>query len=96
MEITYAAIKKLTKVIEHVKKGACLRVLMTEGCCGPTVAMDLVDTPDKDDQEIIKKDFRFYVHKDAMPHLAKATVDCDKDGEIVITGLPEHDGGCCH
>ena len=109
MEITNAAIEKLTKIINGVKKGACLRVLMAEGCCGPSVAMDLVEKPDKDDQEVVKNDFKFYVHKDAMLPLAKATIDCDENGEIVVTGLPhdhQHggdcheggcgDGGCCH
>ncbi len=96
MEITNAAIEKIAKIIKNAKKGACLRVFMAEGCCGPTVAMDLVQKPDKDDQEIIKKDFKCYVHKEALIQLAKVTVDCDKEGEIVITGLPEHGGNCCH
>ncbi len=99
MEIKDAAIEKLKNLIEKVKKGACLRVFMADGCCGPSVAMDLVEKPDKDDQEMVKKDFKFYVHKDALLHLANATIDCDKEGEIIVTGLPhahQHDGDCCH
>ncbi|MDD5208310.1 MAG: iron-sulfur cluster biosynthesis family protein [Elusimicrobiales bacterium] len=94
MEIKDAAIEKLKAIIKEHKKGACLRVFMTEGCCGPSVAMDLVEKPGKDDLEVLKKDLKLYVHKDAQLHLAKAVIDCGEDGEIVVTGLPDPEGGC--
>ncbi|MDP2866876.1 MAG: iron-sulfur cluster biosynthesis family protein [Elusimicrobiota bacterium] len=94
MEIKDAAIEKLKVIIKEHKKGACLRVFMAEGCCGPSVAMDLVEKPEKDDLEVVKKDLKLYVHKDAQPHLAKAVIDCGADGEIVVTGLPGPEGGC--
>ena len=94
MEIKDAAIEKLKAIIKEHKKGACLRVFMAEGCCGPSVAMDLVEKPGKDDLEVVKKDFKLYVHKDAQLHLAKAVIDCDANGEIIVTGLPSPEGGC--
>ena len=96
MEIKDAAIAKLQKIIKEVNKGPCLRIFMTEGCCGPSVAMDIAAKPEKDDQEILIKDFKVYVHKSASDLLAKAVIDCDKDGEITVTGLPENDCGCGH
>ncbi len=92
MEITDAAIETLKKVIKEEGKGSCLRIFTTEGCCGPSLAMDLAPKPDKDDTEIVKKDFKVYVHKDAAPMLEKAVIDCDADGGISVKGLPSH--GC--
>jgi len=94
MDIKDAAIEKLKAIIKEHKKGACLRVFMAEGCCGPNVAMELVEKPEKDDLEVVKNDFKLYVHKDAQLHLAKAVIDCDESGEIVVTGLPGQEGGC--
>ena len=94
MEITNAAIETLKKVIKEEGKGSCLRIFMTEGCCGPSLAMDLAPKPDKDDAEIVKNDFKFYVHKDAAPQLEKATIDCDAEGGITVKGLPAHSHEC--
>ncbi len=97
MEITGAAIETLKKVIKEEGKGSCLRIFTTEGCCGPSLAMDLAPKPDKDDAEIIKNDFKLYVHKTAAPQLEKAIIDCDAAGGIILKGLPSQgrgDGGC--
>ena len=94
MEIKDAAIEKLKEIIKAHKKGACLRVFMADGCCGPSVAMDLVEKAEKDDLEVMKKDLKIYVHKDAQLPLAQAVIDCDENGEIIVTGLPNPEGGC--
>jgi Fe-S cluster assembly iron-binding protein IscA len=92
MEITDAAIETLKKVIKEEGKGSCLRIFMTEGCCGPSLAMDLAPKPDKDDAETVKNDFKLYVHKAAAPMLEKAIIDCDAAGGIILKGQPSH--GC--
>lgn len=94
MEITDAAVTKLKEIIKEVKKGDCLRIFMTEGCCGPSVAMDIAVKPEKDDVEFVKGDFKMYIHKEASTQVEKTVIDCDKNGEIVMTGLPGHSHGC--
>lgn len=96
MEIKDAAVEKLKEILKEEKAGSCLRVFLTGGCCGPSIAIGIAPKPDKDDIELAKKDFRIYMHKDAAPQLQNATMDCDKNGEIVIKGISKHDGGCCH
>jgi Fe-S cluster assembly iron-binding protein IscA len=100
LEIKTAAIKKIKELIEKQGKGLSLRIFMTEGCCGPSLAMDLISEPGKEDSEMEANNFKFYVHKDAVPQLENATIDCDKNGEILVKGLLGHgcgdDCGCGH
>ncbi|OIN99528.1 MAG: hypothetical protein AUJ51_12670 [Elusimicrobia bacterium CG1_02_56_21] len=96
MEIKDAAVEKLKKIIKEVNKGPCLRIFMTEGCCGPSIAMDITPKPENGDREVVIKDLKVYVHNDAVAELVNAVIDCDKDGEILVTGLPSHGGDCCH
>ena len=95
MEIKDAAIEKFKEILKHAGKG-CLRIFAAEGCCGPSLAMDLVPGPEKDDAEIEKNGLKLYVHKDAAAMLEKAVIDCDADGEISVKGLPEHGHGHAH
>ncbi|HBA61640.1 MAG TPA: hypothetical protein DCZ92_12665 [Elusimicrobia bacterium] len=96
MEIKNAAVEKLKEIMKGRKAGACLRLSMAEGCCGPSLAMDIVEKPEKGDAEFEKNGLKLYIHKDAEIVLAKAVIDCDKNGDIMITGLPEHDHGHDH
>ena len=96
MKITDAAIEKFKEIMKKEAKGSCLRIFMTKGCCGPSVAMDVAAKPDKEDVELDKNGLKLYVHKDAAAQLVNATIDCGKNGAIKIDGLAG-DGGCgCH
>lgn len=93
LDIKTDAIEKLKEMIKEEKAGSCLRIFMSEGCCGPTVAMDLTEKPEKEDLEVEKNGFRLYIHKEAAPLLENASLECDKTGGIIIKGLPK--SGCC-
>jgi Fe-S cluster assembly iron-binding protein IscA len=92
MDIKDAAIEKFKEILKEAGKG-CLRIFTVEGCCGPTLAMDLAPAPDKDDAEIEKKGLKLYVHKDAAIMLEKAVIDCDAEGSISVKGVPGHGHG---
>lgn len=96
MEIKDAAVEKFKEILKGAGKGLCLRIFTAEGCCGPSLAMDLAPKPDKDDAEVEKNGLKLYVHKDAAPMLEKAVIDCDADGGISVKGLPEHQHGHGH
>jgi Fe-S cluster assembly iron-binding protein IscA len=89
-----AAIEKIKGFIEKQSKGACLRIFMAEGCCGPSLAMDITTKAEKEDAEMEIKNFKFFVAKDAAAQLADATIDCDSEGSIVVKGLPKPGGSC--
>ncbi|HOI41824.1 MAG TPA: iron-sulfur cluster biosynthesis family protein [Elusimicrobiales bacterium] len=93
LEITDGAVEKLKTMINEEKAGGCLRVFMTGGCCGQTVAMDITDKPEKGDVEIEKNGLKVYLNQEAVVKLENATLDSDKAGGVIIKGLPE--GGCC-
>ncbi len=97
MDITNTAVEKLKEVLKAMNKGDCLRVFLTEGCCGPSVGMDIANGPEKDDAELSRDGLKLFVAKDAVSYLEKATIDCDPDGELMMKGLPAHGhehGGC--
>lgn len=97
LDIKDVAIEKLKEIIKEEKRGSCLRIFMAGGCCGgPSVAMDIVEKPEKEDIEVEKNGLKLYIHKDAAAQLVNAIVDCDKAGGIIIKGLAKQDGGCCH
>lgn len=94
MEIKDTAAAKLREILKEKGNTGCLRVFMTDGCCGPSVAMDLVPRPEADDVVVSNGDLKVYLNKADEAQLAKAVIDCDKEGDIIITGLPKPAGGC--
>ena len=94
LQMSDEAIAKIKGFIEKQKAGACLRIFMAPGCCGPSLAMDIVPKAEGEDAEMEIKNFKFYVAKDAAAQLADATIDCDKEGSIVVKGLPGQGGSC--
>lgn len=94
MEIKDAAVEKLKTVLKESGKAGFLRVFVTEGCCGPSLGMDLVEKAETGDVEVSNKDFKVYVAKDAAPLVEKAVLDCDAQGDIIMKNLPKPEGSC--
>ena len=94
MEIKDAAAEKLKAVLKESGKPGVLRVFVSQGCCGPSLGMDLVEKPGKDDLEVSNKDFKVYVDKDAVSMVEKAVLDCDEQGDIIMKNLPRPEGNC--
>lgn len=95
LEMSDAAIEKIKGFIEKQKAGACLRIFMAPGCCGPSLAMDITTKAEKGDAEMEIKKFKFFVAADAAPLLEKAVIDCDKDGSIMVKGVAKQGGDSC-
>ncbi len=94
MEIKDAAVEKLKAVLKESGKTGFLRVFVTEGCCGPSIGMDLVEKAEAGDAEVSNKDFKLYVAKDAATLVEKAVLDCDEQGDIIMKNLPKPEGNC--
>jgi len=94
MEIKDAAAEKLKTVLKESGKTGVLRVFVSQGCCGPSIGMDLVERPGQDDLEVSNKDFKVYVEKEAAPMVEGAVLDCDEQGDIIMKNLPRPEGGC--
>lgn len=94
MEIKDAAAEKLKTVLKESGKTGFLRVFVTEGCCGPSIGMDLVEKSEPGDVEVSNKDFKIYVDKSAVPMVETAVLDCDEQGDIIMKNLPKPEGNC--
>lgn len=94
MEIKDAAVAKLKEVLKSAGKTGFLRVFVSEGCCGPSIGMDLVEKAQEGDLEVCNKDFKIYVDKTAAPMVEKAVLDCDEQGDIIMKNLPKPEGSC--
>ena len=94
MEIKDAAAAKLKKVIGESGKTGFLRAFLTEGCCGPSIGMDLVEKAEDGDIEVSNKDFKVYVAKEAAPLVEKAVLELDEHGDVVMTNLAGTHGSC--
>lgn len=94
MEINDAAVEKLRAVLKESGKTGFLRVFVTEGCCGPSIGMDLVEKAEAGDVEVSNKDFKIYVDKAAAPMVENAVLDCGPQGDIIMKNLPKPEGNC--
>jgi len=94
MEIKDAAAEKLKSVIKESGKTGLLRVFVTEGCCGPSIGMDLAAKAEAGDLEVCNKDFKILVAKDAAAMVEKAVLDLDENGDVIMSNLPKPEGGC--
>jgi len=94
MEIKDAAAEKLKKVIKESGKTGFLRAFVTEGCCGPSIGMDLVEKAEEGDIEVANKDFKVFVSKEAAPIVEKAVMELDEQGDVIMTNLTKPEGSC--
>ena len=94
MELKDAAVEKLKAVLKESGKTGVLRVFVTEGCCGPSIGMDLVEKSEPGDLEASNKDFKVYIDKNAAPMVEKAVLDCDEQGDIIMKNLPKPESNC--
>lgn len=94
MEIKDAAAEKLKALLKESGKTGFLRVFVTEGCCGPSIGMDLAEQPADGDLEVSNRDFKIYIDKSAAPLVEKAVLDCDDQGDVIMKNLPKPEGNC--
>ncbi len=73
-----------------------VRIFLTDsGCCGPSLAIDLVEHASDGDVTIEKDGLRVFVEKDAETTLAEATMDFSGEHGFVVRGMPQSDHGSC-
>jgi len=71
-----------------------IRIYTTEeGCCGPSLAMDIAENPLEDDTIIPAEGIKVYLAKEADSFLSNATIEFDEFKGFIITGLPQ--SSCC-
>ena len=67
------------------------------GCCGPSLALDMVEQAEDGDITIEKGGLKVFIEKAADATLAAASMDFSEQRGFVLTGVEEHscgEGGC--
>ncbi len=65
------------------------------GCCGPSLALDMVERPMDGDVTIEKDGVKVFVEKAANATLAAAMLDFSEQRGFVLNGMPQSDKGSC-
>lgn len=99
LTLTDNALQRFKKIL---KDEGCedygIRIFTADsGCCGPSLALDLVEQA-KDGDVTFKKDgLKVFIEKDANELLAAATMDFSEQRGFAVNGMEEHacgEGSC--
>lgn len=93
MKFTENAINQLKKIIENSENPkSAIRFYTTQGCCSPTLQMELAENPTKDDVVTNIENIDFFVTTQADEILSNITLDYS-NGTFRTSN--DKKGGCC-
>ena len=95
LEITEKAAREFKKILsESEPKGSAIRVYIADqGCCGPTLAFDIVEKGETNDKEIQKDDLIIFVESTTSEKLSMVTIDFSIIDGFSIIGVSR--SNCC-
>ncbi len=94
MTITEQAQIELKKALNSFNKpGAGIHIFNTQGCCGPSVQMDITTHIENGESIISLQDIDFFVADALLPDLTNVTIEFDTKG-FKLNGL-QKSGSCC-
>lgn len=95
MKITEQAQVELKKALYNFNKpGAGIRVFSAQGCCGPSIQMDLTAHIGEGETLLTQDEIGFFVNSDLLPTLAEVTIEYGANG-FRLTGMKKASSGCC-
>lgn len=95
MNVTEQAIAQLKKIIatfDNPKTG--VHIFSAEGCCGPSIQMDIETEVGKDETILSVNDIDFFVSNDLLPQMENVTIEFGDKG-FRLAGLQKSGGSCC-
>ena len=95
LTLTDNAVKRFKEILGE-KKGNDygIRIFAAGGgCCGPSLAMDIVEGAEKGDATLEKNGVKGFLEKEANKLLLEATIDFSDKRGIIISGMPR--SSCC-
>ena len=95
MNITAQAHAELKKALDGFNKpGSGIHVYNTQGCCGPSIQMDIATHVGSGETVISLLGIDFFVPNDLLPKLAEVTIEFGSSG-FRLTGLKKASSNCC-
>ena len=97
LTLTNNAVERFKKIIkDQGTSGSGIRIFTAgAGCCGPSLALDIVEQPMDGDVTIEKDGLRVFVEKDASATLAAASMDFSDQRGFVLSGMPQSEKSSC-
>lgn len=94
MKITVEAQAELKKVLDRFNKPeAGIHIFSTQGCCGPSIQMDITTHVGVGETVVSIDGIDFFVLNDLLPTLADVTIEYGSNG-FRLAGL-KSSGSCC-
>ena len=97
MKLTDSALlqfKKLMDESENPKSG--IRFFTVQGCCSPSLQMDIAENPGAGDLIVTMGEVDFFITPEADKMLSEITLDYNQDGFRTVKVKNEvKTGGCC-
>ena len=95
MNISEQATVELKKVLDNIDQpGAGIHIFSTQGCCGPSIQMDVASQAAKEETVINLEGIDFFVEKSLLPSLESVTIEHTSNG-FRLAGLERNSSGCC-
>lgn len=95
MKVTEEAQIELKKALDSFNKpGAGIHIFSTQGCCGPSIQMDIATQVGNGETVISFEGIDFFVPKDLLPLLENITIEYGQHG-FRLKGLQKSGGSCC-
>lgn len=95
MKITEQAQTELKKALDDFNQpGAGIRMFSTQGCCGPSIQMDITTHVGNNETLISLQGIDFFVTNDLLPQMEDITIEYGSNG-FRLKGLQKSGSGCC-
>lgn len=95
MKITEQAQAELKKALYNFNKpGAGIRVFSSQGCCGPSIQMEIAAHLEVGETLLTQNEIGFFVNGDLLTKLAEVTIEYGENG-FRLTGMKKASSGCC-
>ena len=95
MKITEQAANELKKALDDFNRpGAGIHIFSTQGCCGPSIQMDIATNVSVGETAISLEGIEFFVTSELLPQIAEVTIEYGMNG-FRLTGMKKASSGCC-
>jgi len=94
MKVSEQASSELKKALDSFEiPGAGIHIFNAQGCCGPSIQMDIAPQPANNEIAVNIDGIDFFVDQELLNTLASVTIDFGANG-FRLNGL-QKSGGCC-
>lgn len=95
MNVTERAVTELKQALAGFDNpGAGIHIFNAQGCCGPSIQMDIAMQPGENETVVNIENIDFFVGNDLLSTLEIVTIEYESNG-FKLNGLKRNGSGCC-